>query len=539
MLKISKLSFFLGNKQLYDDCSLEINDGEKIALIGPNGAGKSTLMKLITGELKPDSGTITLDKDVTLGFFNQNLLSYNTNASIKSVAMGAFDNILKLEEEVDEIGKKLEVDYSEDLYNRMMKIYQEIERLDGYKIESRTEVALELMGFKTSDLDRPLSDFSGGWRMRVMLAKILLEKPSLLMLDEPTNHLDIESIGWLEKYLIDYSGAFIIISHDRYFLDKVTKKTIELDNKKLVVYSGNYTYYEQEKERRVEENRKLFNTQQKKIDQLQDWIDKNKSKASKASQAKNMEKRIEKMDKVELIKIKKPKINFSFESKCQSGKIVVNLTNIEKSYGDNKIFNKSNGLICRNDKIAFIGANGKGKSTLLKLIYYHNQSDPNYEKLDSGSIEYGPNVIASYYAQHQLESLNLNNIIINELIEVNPSKKEDEIRQICGMFLFSKDDVYKKIDVLSGGEKARVALIKMLLTGANFLLLDEPTNHLDITTIDLLGQAINQYNGTCIVVSHDRHFVSTIATKIWYINDHVLKEYPGTYSEFLQSGRNL
>lgn len=539
MLKVSNLSFFLGNKQLYDDCTLEINEGEKIALIGPNGAGKSTLMKLITGELKPDSGTITLDKGVTLGFFNQDLLSFNTDESIKSVAMGAFDYVLKLEKELEDISKKLEVSYSEELYKRMMEIYQEIEQRDGYTIESKTDVALELMGFKTSDLSRPLSDFSGGWRMRVMLAKILLEKPSLLLLDEPTNHLDIESVGWLEKYLIDYTGAFIIISHDRYFLDKVTNKTIELDNKKLVVYSGNYSYYEQEKLRRIEDNQKQFRNQQAKIEQLQDWIDKNKSKASKASQAKNMEKRIEKMDKIELIKVKKPKIKFNFESKIQSGKVVVTLNDIEKSYGDNIIFNKSNALISRNDKIAFIGANGKGKSTLLKLIYHHTLSDPNYEKLDLGTIEYGSNVTSAYYAQHQLESLNLDNSIMNELTDVNPSEKEDEIRKLCGMFLFSKDDVYKKIRILSGGEKARVALIKILLTGANFLLLDEPTNHLDINSIDILGQAIKQYNGTCLVVSHDRYFINMIATKIWYINDYVLKEYPGNYSEFLQSGRNL
>ena len=539
MLKISDLSFVLGNKQLYNKCSLEINNGEKIGLIGPNGAGKSTLMKLIIGELKPDEGTITLDKGVTLGFFNQDLLSYNTNESIKNVAMKAFDYVISLENELENISNgSVKIDPKE-LNNRITHILREIEYHDGYVKESKTEKVLESMGFKTSDLDRPLSEFSGGWRMRVMLAKLLLQKPSLLLLDEPTNHLDIESIKWLEEYLIKYKEAFIVISHDRYFLDRVTQKTIELENEKLVAYHGNYSYYEDKKASIIEENKKMFKTQQAKIDQLQDWINKNKAKASKASQAKNMEKRIEKMDKVELIKVKKPKIKFNFESKIQSGKIVVTLTDIEKSYGNNRIFEKSSGTICRNDKIAFIGANGKGKSTLLKMIYHHNKTDPNYEKLDSGKIEFGTNVIPSYYAQHQLESLNLENNIMTELIEANPTKREDEIRQICGMFLFTKDDVYKKIRVLSGGEKARVALIKMLLAGSNFLLLDEPTNHLDINSVDILGQAINQYNGTCIVVSHDRHFICTVANKIWYINNHVLKEYPGTYNEFIQSGRSL
>lgn len=539
MLKISDLSFVLGNKQLYDKCSLEINKGEKIALIGANGTGKSTLMKLIIGELKPDEGTITLDKGVTLGFFNQDLLSYNTNESIKNVAMKAFDYVISLENELENISNgSISIDPKE-LNNRITHILREIEYHDGYVKESKTEKVLESMGFKTSDLDRPLSEFSGGWRMRVMLAKLLLQKPSLLLLDEPTNHLDIESIRWLEEYLIKYKEAFIVISHDRYFLDRVTQKTIELENEKLVVYHGNYSFYEDKKASIIEENKKMFKIQQAKIEQLQDWINKNKAKASKASQAKNMEKRIEKMDKIELIKVKKPKIKFNFESKSQSGKLVVTLTDVEKSYGNNRIFDKSSGVICRNDKIAFIGANGKGKSTLLRMIYYHNLTDPNYEKLDSGKIEFGNNVVASYYAQHQLESLNLENNIVTELIETNPSKREDEIRQLCGMFLFTKDDVYKKIRVLSGGEKARVALIKMLLTGANFLLLDEPTNHLDINSVDILGQAISQYNGTCIVVSHDRHFISTVANKIWYINNHVLKEYPGTYDEFIQSGRSL
>ena len=535
MLKVNDISFYIGNKELFDKCSLEINEGDKIGLVGENGAGKSTLMKLIIGELKPDEGSIILQKGTTLGFLNQDLLSYKTSESIKNVTMKAFDHVLELFKELEKISKEMETNYTDELYNQMLKITEEIEINNGYEIEAQTEKVLEGMGFKTSDLNRPLEEFSGGWRMRVMLAKLLLQNPSILMLDEPTNHLDIESIKWLEEYLKSYNGAFIVISHDRYFLDNITNKIIELENQKLTKYDGNYTSYETTKAKNIELQQSAYINQQKKIAQLQEFIDKYGAKASKAKQAKNIEKRIEKMDKVEAVNIKKSKINFNFNNEVQSGKIVVELNNIEKSYGDIRILDKSNGIICRNDKIALIGANGKGKSTLLKLIFYNNPKENNYEPLNAGEIKFGNNVKSAYYAQHQLESLNLENTIIKELIETNQRKPEEDIRRLCGMFLFKKDDINKKIRVLSGGEKARVALIKILLTDSNFLLLDEPTNHLDMKSIEILGQAIKQYTGTCIVVSHDRHFVDCIANKIWYIKDHVLKEYPGTYTEFISS----
>lgn len=539
MLKIDEVSYFLGNKQLYDKCSIFIKNTDKIGLIGPNGAGKSTLMKLIIGELKPDEGSIILQRGETLGFLNQDLLSYKTQESIKKVAIKAFDHVLEMEKELEEITEKMATEYNDELCERMMYLQEQIENHDGYEIESKTEEVLEGMGFKTSDLDRPLEEFSGGWRMRVMLAKILLEKPSLLMLDEPTNHLDIESIKWLEKYLKNYKGAFIVISHDRYFLDNITNKIIELDNKKLVSYSGNYTFYEQEKARNLELQQHQYENQQKEIKKMQEFIDRFGAKNTKASQAQSMAKKIEKMDKIEPVKNTTPKVKFNFDVEQQSGKVVVTINNIEKSYDDIEIFKKSSGIIEKGDKIALIGANGKGKSTLLRLIFHHDLNDPEYEKLNSGTIEYGANVIPAFYAQHQLESLNLDNNIYQELVEVNPKKTEQDIRKICGMFLFSNDDVYKKIRVLSGGEKARVALAKVLLTGANFLLLDEPTNHLDINSIEILSQAIAQYKGTCITVSHDRHFVSSIANKIWYIQDKVLKEYPGNYEEFKEFEKNI
>ena len=525
MLTINNVSLYLGNRQLYDRCSLFVKPSDKIGLIGPNGAGKSTLMKLITGELKPDEGNVSLQKDFTVGFLNQDLLSFKTKDSIKAVTMQAFEHVLSLEKEINDIAKQMETSYDENLCNRMISLQEKVEALGGYEMESRTEAVLEGIGFKTSDLDRSLEEFSGGWRMRVMLAKLLLQQPSLMMLDEPTNHLDIESIQWLESYLIDYRKAFIVISHDRYFLDHITNRTVELCNKKLVSYAGNYTFYEVEKQKNLELQENAYKNQQKQIEKMETFINRFGAKATKAKQAKSIEKRLEKMDRIGPVDNKTPKVKFSFDVEQQCGKIVVTMNNISKSYGNIEILKQSSGIIDRGDKIALVGANGKGKSTLLRIL---NQQEP----IDDGTIEYGVNLLMAFYAQHQLDSLNLENNICQELLGVNPKKTEQEVRKIAGMFLFSNDDVYKKIHVLSGGEKARVALAKILLSGANFLLLDEPTNHLDMMSIDILGQAILNYKGTCIVVSHDRHFVNKIANKIWYIKDHILKEFPGRYDEF-------
>ena len=535
MLTINDLSFYLGNKQLYDKCSLSIKPKDKIGLIGANGTGKSTLMKLITGDLIPDSGSINLQTGFTLGFLNQDHLSFKTQDSIKQVALQAFSKVLELEKQVEEITRQMEREYDEKLCEKMMRIQDEIEHLGGYEMESKTEEVLEGMGFSTSDLDRPLEEFSGGWRMRVMLAKMLLQQPSLMMLDEPTNHLDIESIKWLEKYLIDYKKAFIVISHDRCFLNNITDRIVELEKKKLVSYPGNYDFYESEKEKNIEIQRNVYERQQKEIEHIKTNIERFGAKASKAAQAKSWEKRLERMDVVEAVDNRTTRVKFSFDITQTSGKIVATITDVTKNYDQLEIIKKSSAIVERGDKIALIGANGKGKSTLLRVIANHDPMLPNYEHIDSGKIEIGPNVTIAFYAQHQLESLNLENNIYDELINVNPAKFDGEIRKICGMFLFTKDDVYKKIGVLSGGEKARVALIKVLLQGANFLLLDEPTNHLDMISIDVLAQAIHQYQGTCIAVSHDRHFVNKIATKIWYIKDKILKEYPGTYDEFNNS----
>lgn len=550
MLTIKNLSYYLGNKQLYDNCNLTVVKESKIGLVGPNGAGKSTLLRLINGDLQPDSGEIIFQNGFTCGFLNQDHLSYKTQDSIKTVAMQAFTKIATLQKKLEEVHAKMLENYSDKLCEEMEKITEKIISLGGDKMESEAEAMLESMGFKTSDLNRPMEEFSGGWRMRVMLAKIQLQHPSLMLLDEPTNHLDIEAIKWLENFLISYDKAFIVISHDRYFLNKISNTIVELDNKTLTTYKGNYDRYEEAKIKNQATQQKMYEQQQKDIEKMTTFINRFGAKATKAKQAKSMEKKIEKMEIVEKVRNTIPQINFSFDIDHQSGRRVVTLKNISKSYGDIEILKNSSGIIDRGDKIALIGENGKGKSTLLRMIFNNNNKNKNnYEPIDSGEIEIGPNVTMAFYTQDQLESLNKENTIIQELTQIKNntdeedrtiknSRTEEDIRKICGMFLFKKDDVYKKIGVLSGGERARVALIKILLQGANFILLDEPTNHLDIISKEILAQAINNYKGTCIVVSHDRYFVNKIANKIWYIEDMVLKEYPGTYNEYIKRPEN-
>ena len=528
MLSIENLSFYLGNKQLYMNASLFIKPKDKIGLIGYNGAGKSTLMRLITGELKPDSGSINLQKGFNIGFLNQDHLSYKTSDSVRQVAMTAFNDIILLEKKLSEISKRIEENYDEEMLNEMLQLQEKIEHLGGYDIETKTEKVLAGMGFGKDDFDKPLEHYSGGWRMRVMLAKLLLQQPSLMLLDEPTNHLDIESIKWLEQYLINFENAFIVISHDRAFLNNIANKIVEVENKVFVSYSGNYDFYEKEKNKDIQQQ--AYERQQKEIEHIKTNIERFGAKASKASQAKSWEKRLERMDIVEPMQNKEVKIKFTFDVTQQSGKVVVSLNNITKKYDDVDILESSSANVIRGDKIALIGANGKGKSTLLRLI-------AGVEQCQKGDITLGHNVTIGFYTQHQLDNLNLENNIFEEVIGVNAEKNEQEIRKICGMFLFKKDDIYKKIKVLSGGEKSRVALIKVLLLGANLLLLDEPTNHLDMLSIDILAQAITQYAGTCIVVSHDRFFVNRVANKIWTIKDKKLKEYLGTYKEFEESNK--
>ncbi|OGX82053.1 ribosomal protection-like ABC-F family protein [Hymenobacter coccineus] len=527
MISISDLDFHFGSRTLYDNASLHIKPKDKIGLIGLNGTGKSTLLRLLVGEYKADGGSISMSKEVSLGFLNQDLLSYDTHESILHVAMQAFEEALRLQDEIEAILVKFETDYTDDLVEKLAALQERFEALGGYTMQSRAEEILEGLGFGTEELPKPLKSFSGGWRMRVMLAKILLQQPSLLLLDEPTNHLDLPSIKWIENYLADYEGAVIIVSHDREFLDRTTNTTVEVTGGKLVPYAGNYSYYLEEKEERNLIQKGAFENQQSQIRAAERFIERFKAKASKAKQAQSRVKALDKLERIEDVASDAAKVNIKFQFKVEPGRHILRMEHVTKKYDEKLIFRDTNVHIERGDKIALIGANGKGKSTLMRLV-------AGSEAPTAGKHQLGHNVIMSFFAQHQLESLTLDNEIIQEMSEAGSKRNDMELRSVLGSFLFTGDQVFKKIKVLSGGEKSRVALAKTLISEANFLLLDEPTNHLDMVSVNILIQALEQYQGTFIVISHDRFFVENVATKIWYIEDFQLKEYPGTYAEYEQ-----
>lgn len=524
MLTLSNIRFEFGGRYLYKDTTWQINPGEKIGLIGLNGTGKSTLLRIINGEYALEQGEISKLKNMTIGFLNQDLLSYSSSETILEVAMQAFSDALRLDKEIHDLLEKLEHDHSDEILHALHDKQQAYDMLDGYNLRPKAESLLEGLGFSTTDLNRPLNEFSGGWRMRVMLARMMLQQPDLLMLDEPTNHLDLPSIEWVEQYLQDYKGTVIVVSHDRYFLDKVINKIVEISGEQIRGYTGNYSFYLESKNERDELQRSQFKNQEKYIKEQEKLIDRFRAKASKAKMAQSRIKMLDKIERIEDVDDGTPEINVSFQIEKQPGKLISHLHIKEKAYGDLKILKNTEVRINRGDKIALIGANGRGKSTVLRMI---NGSEP-YD----GKGEAVHNVVPAFYAQHQLEALNLSNDLLTELIHFAPDRKEVELRSLLGAFLFSGDDVFKKIRVLSGGEKSRVALAKTILSKANFLILDEPTNHLDMQSVKILIQVLQDYEGSIIIVSHDRYFLSQLANKIWWIEDYQVKEYPGDYEEY-------
>ncbi len=528
---LQDLTFEFGARTIVKNATWHIQPNERIGLIGYNGTGKSTLLKLFVNEYSPSAGTVEKSKSTSIGYLHQDLLSFDTNDSIHQVALSAFEPILLLEKEIEEIGKQLEkltahdTPESEELLHLYSDKLHEMDTLDGYSIHFRTEEILQGLGFANADLNRPYKEFSGGWRMRVLLAKMILQEPDLLLMDEPTNHLDLPSIEWLEKYLQHYKGSVVIVSHDKFFLNRMVTKIVEVYQEELHFYNGNYDFYEQEKELRVELQQRAFENQKDYIRQQERFIERFKAKASKAAAAQSAMKRLDKMDRIEDVKIERPSIKINFRIDKVPGVILTELNDVSKSFGDNVILKNAKAEITRGDKIALIGANGKGKSTLLRVI-------AGVEKIE-GERKWGHNVDESFYAQHQLEAMNANNSIIEEMMTCGSQKTELELRTLLGCFLFSGDVVDKKIKILSGGEKARVALAKTIVSKANFLLLDEPTNHLDMFSCELLVEALNKYEGSLVLVSHDRYFISKVANKIWEIDDHKIREFKGSYEEWV------
>lgn len=524
MIALNDVTFEFGARALYEEVNWHIKPGEKIGLIGANGTGKTTLLRILVGEYKPTSGTISKTKTLKIGYLNQDLLSYQSDHSILHVAMEAFERQNELHDQIEEIIKQLEHDYSDQIITKLSTLQEEFEALGGYNIQYKAEQILAGLGFTAEQTQRPLSTFSGGWRMRVMLAKILLQQPDLLLLDEPTNHLDLPSIKWLEEYLNAFEGAYVIVSHDRFFLDRTVTKIVESANQDLTIYAGNYSFYLEEKALRAEIQKGQYQNQQQYIKEQERLIDRFRAKASKAKMAQSRIKALDKLERVDNVEDDNAAVNFRFKFSKQSGRHVVTLEDITKSYPNTPILKDAHALIEKGDKIALIGANGKGKSTLLRII----AETETY----NGKKTVGHNVTEAFFAQHQLESLHLENDILSELKNFAPEYTETEIRSLLGCFLFSGDSVFKKIKILSGGEKSRVALAKVITSDANFLILDEPTNHLDIQSVNILSQALQQFEGTFIVVSHDRYLLDEVANKIWFIEDEQIKEYPGTYKEY-------
>jgi ATP-binding cassette, subfamily F, member 3 len=524
LLGLQNVTFEFGARTIVEDATWHIQPNERIALIGYNGTGKSTLLKVLTRQYLPNKGTVEQGKETTIGFLHQDLLSFDTDDSILEVAMGAFERVKELEKEIEAIGIELEKTGDETLAHDYSEKLHELEVLGGYDIHHKTEEILQGLGFTNENLHKPYKLFSGGWRMRVLLAKMILMHPDVLLLDEPTNHLDLPSIEWLEKYLQRYQGAVVMVSHDRYFLDRMVNKVVELYQQKLHFYTGNYSYYETEKALRVDMQQKAYENQQDYIRQNERFVERFKAKASKAAAAQSIVKRLEKLDRIENVEIERPNMRINFSVDKQPGRVLCTLKHVTKRFGDLVIMENTGAEIDRGDKIALIGANGKGKSTLLRVIVGNEEI--------TGERIWGHNVEESFYAQHQLEALNINNTVLDEMKDSRSGKTDLELRSLLGCFLFSGDDVEKKIKVLSGGEKARVALAKTIVSKANFLMLDEPTNHLDIHSVDLLIGSLNNYEGSIVFVSHDRHFVSKIANKIWEIEDHKIVEFKGTYTEW-------
>lgn len=524
MLALNDFSFEFAGRYLYRNARWHIKPNEKIGLVGLNGTGKSTLLRLISGEYELREGIMSKTNNLKIGFLNQDLLSVEYKESVRDVVLSGREDLVKLDTDIQRLLKEIETDYDERRLNQLGEAQELFGQLGGYDWQAQGEKILEGLGFPTEWLGKPLMTLSGGWRMRAILGRLLLMAPDLLLLDEPTNHLDLPTIEWLENYLNEYQGTYVIVSHDRFFLDRTVNRIAEVAHQQIFHYKGNFTSYLEEKEERDALMQRQFENQQDFIKQQMKFIQRFRAKASKASAVQSRVKQLDKLERIELNDKETREFDIKFNIRVKPGKVVAELENLHKSYGELQILKGASGQILRGDKIALIGANGKGKSTLLRMIM---GTEP-YE----GQVELGWNVEASFFAQHQLEALNLKNDLINEIGTVSTEYTEKELRTVLGCFLFTGDEVFKKVKVLSGGEKSRLALAKTLITQSNFLLLDEPTNHLDMFSSSVLAESLYDYAGSLLFVSHDRTFISRVANKIWWIENGIIREYPGTYDEY-------
>ena len=532
MISINNLSVQFTGTNLFDNVTFNINDRDRIGLVGKNGAGKSTLLKIIAGIQQPETGTIVVAKDQTVGYLPQEMIP-NSSKTIIAEALTAFEQIDYLEDELQRLAIEIanRTDYESKEYELLLNKHHDISErillLGGNNRREQTEKVLLGLGFLHSDFDRSITEFSSGWQMRVELAKILLKHPDFILLDEPTNHLDIESIQWLENFLSSYVGAVILVSHDRTFLDNITKRTIEITAGKIYDYKASYSDYVILMEERRSSQMSALNNQQKEIAQIQSFIERFRYKATKAKQVQSRVKMLEKMDKISIDEVSTESIHFQFPPAPHSGKVVVEAEHLCKAYGDKEILNDLNFLLPKGSKTAFVGRNGEGKSTLAKIII---GEIGDY----SGTFKLGHQVTIGYFAQNQAALLDGEKTVFDTIDQIAVGDIRPKIRNILGSFLFDEDDIEKKVKVLSGGEKARLALAKLLLTPCNLLVLDEPTNHLDMNSKDILKNALLQYTGTLIVVSHDRDFLQGLTDSLFEFRNKSIKEFKGDIFEFLE-----
>lgn len=530
MLQLDQLTLHFGERTLFENLSVTINKGERIGLVGPNGAGKSTLLKIIAGELNADSGKVKMGNADTVGYLPQDGVEPDPSLTVFKEVEQVFEEILALRDRQAELQQKLDsLSVDSDEHSQALEefgsIQHKLENADAYSLGANIERVLKGLGFDEKDFTRPTTEFSGGWLMRIALAKLLLKQPSYLLLDEPTNHLDIESLQWIENFLKNYEGAVMIVSHDKAFLNSVTNRTLAFQHQELRDYAGSYSYYTKKYEEELELLKKKYENQQKEIKQTQEFIDRFRYKATKAKQVQSRIKQLEKMEKIEL-EDEESEITFRFPPPERSGQVVIKLSGVVKKYGDNVVFDGIDYEVERGDKIAVVGPNGAGKSTLIRML-------AGFEPVTSGKRELGYNVTPGYFAQHQAEELNPKNTALDEMKMAGSRESETRLRTILGCFLFEGDDVFKKVGVLSGGEKSRLALAKMLLNSGNFLIFDEPTNHLDMKSKNILQQALDQFEGTLMIVSHDRDFLDPLVNKTLEIQPGHTKTWLGNISYYL------
>ncbi len=529
MIQLQGAGKRFGHKLLFENCDWLITPKERTGLVGANGTGKSTLLKILGGMESLDYGTLSMQRGITQGYLPQDGLTLSGH-TIFAECMSVFADLHEMEKELETLHHSLgELDPSSPEYSaaadRLHHIDTEFRNRDGYAIEAQVGTVLDGLGFRKEDWARRTEEFSGGWQMRIALAKLLLEKPNMLLLDEPTNHLDLEARNWLEQYLANYPFAYVLISHDRYFLDVTVNKTVEIWNKQVHFYSGNYDSYLRQKEERRSQLEAAYRNQRERIEQLEAFINRFRYQATKAKQVQSRIKELEKIERIE-IPPQEGTIHFSFPQPKPSGRIVAEFKDVSKSYGSKHVFSGATFIIERGDRIALVGINGAGKSTMIKLL-------TGVESLSSGSYTLGHNVLPDYFAQDQYKELDPNARLIDDLSGAAKNSTQTELRTLLGCFLFSDDDVFKRIGVLSGGERNRYALARMLLAPSNFLLLDEPTNHLDMRAKDVLLEAMSKYSGTVVFVSHDRYFIDKLATRIFEIEDGHVHVYPGNYEDYL------